>query len=507
MSDSFFEYKSILAIRPMLPIYSTDDIRKIESAALASGASDLMERAGLAAAELARTLLPNGAIKILVLAGPGNNGGDAFVVARLLLSWWFKVDVVFFGDEKKLPVDAAQAHKKFLAAGGKTLSALPTTIDHNLMIDGIFGIGLSRDVLPEYTKILNIINNLNKIVLSLDIPSGIDADTGALRGAAIRATHTISFIAHKPGLLTLDGPDYVGQLHLADLQLEVKKLCAPQAHLLDQPSVAAFLKPRPRNTHKGTFGGVGVIGGAQGMAGATLLAARAALKMGAGKVFVGLLAEGATQLDATQPELMWRAPEALLQSDELTALAIGCGMGQSDFARILLKRALALPIPLVIDADALNLIAGDNSLSSAIKSRTVSTIITPHPAEAARLLNKSTADVQQNRVPSALELANQCNAFVVLKGSGSVCAMPDGRWFINPTGNPGMASAGMGDVLSGMVAALLAQGLDAEQASLLSVYLHGAAADACVKNGVGPVGLTASEVTDSARRLLNAWIY
>lgn len=493
--------------KTMQPIYTTEDIREIETAALAHGATNLMERAGLAAAELARKLLPDGATKILVLAGPGNNGGDAFVVARHLLSWWFKVEVVFFGDEKKLPIDAAQAHKKFLAAGGKILTTLPENIDHDLMIDGIFGIGLARDVSAEYIKLFNKINKLNKHVLSLDTPSGIDADTGAIRGAAIHATHTISFIAHKPGLLTLDGPDYVGQLHLADLQLDTKKLCPPHGHLLDQQTVASFLKPRSRNSHKGSFGSVGIIGGAQGMAGAALLAARASLKLGAGKVFVSMLAEGMAQLDISQPELMWRAPEELLQAQELSALAIGCGMGNSDFARILLQRAIALTTPLVIDADALNIIATDIQLQSALKERTTATIITPHPAEGARLLNKSTADIQQNRLQSALALANQFNAWVVLKGSGSLCATPDGRWLINPTGNPGMASAGMGDVLSGIIVALLAQGLEAEQALLLGVYLHGAAADACVKKGMGPIGLTASEVTDNARHLLNKWIY
>jgi ADP-dependent NAD(P)H-hydrate dehydratase / NAD(P)H-hydrate epimerase len=490
----------------MQPIYTTADIRQIESAALANGATDLMDRAGLAAAELARKLLPDGAAKILVLAGPGNNGGDALVVARHLLRWWFNVEVVFFGEEKKLPSDAAQAHKKFLAVGGKFLATLPEEIDHDLIIDGIFGLGLSRDTPSYYIKLFNLINDLNIIVLSLDIPSGIDADTGVIRGAALRATHTISFIAHKPGLLTLDGPDYAGQLHLADLQLEAKKLCPPQGYLLDQKTISGFLKPRPRNSHKGTFGSVGIIGGAQGMAGAALLVARASLKLGAGKVFVSMLAENIAQMDIFQPELMWRAPEDLLLSKEVTALAIGCGMGDSDFARILLRRAIALSLPLLIDADALNILGADDSLLQAVNSRAASTILTPHPAEAARLLKISTKEIQQNRVAAANELAKKFNAFVVLKGNGSICATPNGHWFINPTGNSGMASAGMGDVLSGIIVALLAQGLDAEQALLLGVYLHGAAADACVENGIGPVGLIATEVTDSARNLLNSWI-
>ncbi len=487
------------------PIYTTAAIRQIETDATKTGATDLMERAGLAAAELARKLLPDGATNILVIAGPGNNGGDAFVVARHLLQWWFKVDVIFIGNEKKLPADAANAYKKFKEASGTTQKEITQNKYYDLIIDGLFGIGLSRDVASEYVKLFNIINELHANVLSLDIPAGIDADTGIIRGAAIRATHTLTFIGLKPGLLTLDGPDHVGTLHVADLQIDTKNLYEPSGYLLDQQTVASFLKPRLRNSHKGSYGSVGIIGGANGMAGAALLAARAALKLGAGKIFVGMLADNIPQLDLTQPELMWRAPEDLLKLEAMTALAIGCGLGQSEFAQVLLQRALSLNTPLVLDADALNLIAEHAPLQAALKARSASTIITPHPVEAARLLRKHPPDIQQNRITAATELAKHFNAHVVLKGCGSICATSDGRWFINPTGNPGMASAGMGDVLSGMIVALLAQGLNAEHAMLLGVYLHGAAADEWVKNGIGPVGLTACEVADSARKLLNRW--
>ncbi|MGB8856356.1 MAG: NAD(P)H-hydrate dehydratase [Burkholderiales bacterium] len=491
----------------MQPVYITADIRRIESAAVADGVSDLMERAGLAAAEFAQTLLPEGASKIIVLAGPGNNGGDAFVVARHLLGWWFKVELVFFGQQEKLPPDAAVAREKYVAAGGKILTNLPTNSKPDLIIDGIFGIGLTRNVTPDYVDLFNIINKLNVSVFALDIPSGIDADNGSVKGAAIRASHTMSFIAIKPGLLTLDGPDHAGKVRIAGLGLDAKKQLPPGGHVLDQKTVGAFLRQRARNSHKGTYGSVGIIGGAPGMVGAPILAARAAQKLGAGRVFVGMLAEGVAQLDIAQPELMWRAPEELLQSDEANVLAIGCGMGQSDFARILLQRAIQSPTPLVIDADALNSIGADPALQTTLKNRTAPTIITPHPAEAARLLKKSTIDIQYNRLQAALTLARQFNAHVVLKGCGSVCAAPDGRWFINPSGNAGMASAGMGDVLSGMIAAFMAQRVSAEQALLLAVYLHGAAADACVTNGIGPLGLMASEVTESARHLLNSWVY
>ena len=241
------------------------------------------------------------------------------------------------------------------------------------------------------------------------------------------------------------------------------------------------------------------------MAGAAALAGRAALKLGAGLVFVGSPAR--PEYDPQQPELMWRVPEALFSGTRLTALAAGPGMGQSPAARVLLGKVLTIELPLVLDADALNLISADEPLQVALAARRpASTILTPHPTEAARLAGSDTAAIQSDRVGAASRLAEQFHAIVVLKGAGSVIAAPDGRWWINPTGNPGMASGGMGDVLSGMLVALLAQGLAPQAATLLGVYLHGAAADALVQRGIGPVGLTASEVIDEARVLLNRWI-
>jgi hydroxyethylthiazole kinase-like uncharacterized protein yjeF len=297
---------------------------------------------------------------------------------------------------------------------------------------------------------------------------------------------------------------------------------------ITQKHVAAFLQPRPRDSHKGLFGTVIVIGGATGMVGAALLAARAALKLGAGCVHAGLLTDNAPVVDMVQPELMLHsAREAVrlavdsahnikdavipakagIQPDKNTGftpmvLAIGCGMGTSIAAQKLLNDALKLNTALVLDADALNLIARHPDLQDDLRARRAATVITPHPAEAARLLGISTAKVQAARTESAQQLAEKLHCSVVLKGANSVCVTRDGKTYLNKTGNPGMSAPGMGDVLTGMIAAFIAQGLDADQALLLAVHLHGAAGDVLAEKGVA-VGMTATEVTEWARRLVN----
>jgi hydroxyethylthiazole kinase-like uncharacterized protein yjeF len=293
--------------------------------------------------------------------------------------------------------------------------------------------------------------------------------------------------------------------------------------VISQKQVSAFLKPRPRDSHKGQFGTVLVIGGASGMLGAALLAARAALKLGAGCVHVGLLAEDAPLVDMVQPELMLHKAAELLRphthphpnlpperegtnvrSMFNSVLAIGCGMGASIAAQKLLHDALRLDSALVLDADALNLLARHPDLQDDLRTRKAATVITPHPGEAARLLGMTTAEVQAARTEAAQQLAEKLHCSVALKGADSVCVTRDGKTYLNQTGNPGMSAPGMGDVLTGMIAAFIAQGLDAEQALLLAVHLHGAAGDALAKKGVG-VGMTATELTEWARWLINQW--
>jgi len=356
-------------------------------------------------------------------------------------------------------------------------------------------------------KALALVERLNALrvpVLALDVPSGIDADTGAVMGGAVRAARTITFIAYKPGLLTLDGPDCCGELEVDALGLDPPALLEPDGALLDADILAAAVAPRPRNFHKGKAGTVGILGGAAGMVGAAVIAGRAALRCGAGRVHLGLLGARQPDVDYAHPELMLREPAAILDGGFVDVLVAGPGMGKSDASAKVLGAALRAPVPLVLDADALNLIAGSRALASAAAGRAAATVVTPHPAEAARLLGQATRAVQSDRVASARAIAKRYRSFALLKGNGSVIAEPGGRFWINPTGNPGMASAGMGDALAGIVAALCAQGAAPLAALLAGTWLHGAAADALVAAGSGPVGITASEVIDSARALLNA---
>lgn len=485
-------------------VHLSADVRAIEAAAVAmKKPPQLMEQAGLAAAELARDLSGGTGKSVLVLAGPGNNGGDAFVVARHLKKWYFKVTVVYAGDEEKLSPDAKAALGAWRKAGGKLTSSLPASQPWGLVVDGLFGIGLERDVSGRYADWIAAINGMGVPILALDVPSGLHSDSGRVMGCAVRASHTVTFIALKPGLLTLDGPDHCGELHLRTLDLDAQSLRPATGFLIGPEALSAALKPRRMNSHKGDYGSVGIIGGDHGMVGAALLAARAALKLGAGRIYVGLLARDAPLLDAEQPELMLRSADEVLKLKNLSCLAVGPGLGQMPDAAFYLGWALESDLPVVLDADALNLVSMDARIAALVKKRKAATLLTPHPAEAARLLGVATPDVQNDRVGAAIKLADEFNSLVVLKGAGSICAAPKGTWHINTSGNPGMASAGMGDVLTGIVAALLAQGVEPKPALLAAVYLHGAAADKAVAGGVGPVGLTATETIEAARELVN----
>ncbi|SNR97177.1 yjeF C-terminal region, hydroxyethylthiazole kinase-related/yjeF N-terminal region [Methylobacillus rhizosphaerae] len=484
----------------MKPLYAQSQLRAMEQAHAHDG---LMEKAGAAAARLASSLLltVSGA-RILVLAGPGNNGGDALVAARYLRQQGYQVDVVFTGTYASLPPDARAAYEAWLADGGEIASGLPQGREWQLIVDGLFGIGLTRELDALHRDLVQQVNAMGVPVLSLDIPTGICMHTGRVLGAAVCAAHTLTFLGLKPGLYTQDGPDHAGQVYLDNLGLNA----APPAagFLVDVPP--ALPARRRLNSHKGSHGSVGVIGGAEHMVGAVLLAGRAALRAGAGRVYCGLLAGSAPALDQGQAELMLRDAASVPQF--ATVMVAGPGMGQSDTAVSLLHSLLELSQLLILDADALNLLAAHPELQAILHQRKPGTLaITPHPGEAATLLHITTAEVQADRVASALRMAREFGAIVVLKGCGSVVALPDGRWFINHSGNPGMASAGMGDTLCGIIAALAAQEMSLEEAVLLAVYLHGAAADSLVAKGVGPVGMTASEVASEARALLNQWRY
>lgn len=484
------------------PIYGCDAVRQIERRFVPNAIPTLMERAGAAAAaEVLRTLQGKRG-KVLIAAGPGNNGGDAFVVARHLRQTGYDVTLAFAGDPARLAADAHSAWSAWVSAGGDMVAEIPS-IPFDLAVDGLFGIGLQRPITGLYADWIECLNQMTCPVLALDIPSGLDSDTGRVLGRAVRATHTATFIALKPGMLTLDGPDHCGTISIHELGLDCASVLPATGHLLTESAYTRQLRPRLRNTHKGSNGNAIIIGGARGMTGAALLSSRAALKSGTGRVFVGLLDTQAPTLDLQQPELMLRSATELLTTQTADAIAIGPGLGRDDTANVALRLAIAYPAPLVLDADALNLLGANRTLAEQIAARQQPTILTPHPAEAARLLGCDTFMVQADRIKAANALANRFNAGVVLKGCGSIVAYPNGQWLINNTGNPGLASAGMGDVLTGLIVSLLAQGWPADTALLAAVHIHGLAADRLVAQGYGPTGLTASEVIDAIRTEIN----
>lgn len=495
-----------------IPLYDNTSLRRLEQDAYARLAPfTLMSRAGGTAARWLTRHAPPG--MLLMLAGPGNNGGDALVAATRLHADGRPVEVWLIADPGRLPPDAARAWHEAVAAGvprrivspDDDAGMLASDASHfAAVVDGLLGIGLSR---PVEGRLASWIGWLRQRaadglpVFALDVPSGLFADTG--RGeAAVRAARTLTFIAAKPGLLTLDGRDCAGALDIAPLGLDYPPALAPTAWTSTPAGFAAALPARLHATNKGSFGTVAVIGGNVGMVGAPLLGARAALHLGAGRVHIGFLAAPAPLFDPVQPELMLH-PVQTLEPDAMSALVVGPGMGKDDAARAQLERALRAQRPLVVDADALNLLSADAALANLARTAPAPRVLTPHPLEAARLAGCAVADIQRDRVASARTLAQRWHSVVVLKGSGTVIATPDGTAHINPTGNAGLATAGTGDVLAGFIGALLAQGMPAASAARAAVWLHGAAAERLVAAGVGPAGLTAGELLSPARSLLN----
>ena len=533
-------------------LYSVAQIRAIEAAAQATLAADtLMRRAGATAAAFAAALLRQSSnvddllgVPVLTVAGPGNNGGDAFECAVALAHSGCAVTVLLetpllavgaaVDSERARALRRAQAAAAALehpendiglpGAGSLRFAGI-TTMDGQcarswaLVIDGLFGIGLTRALAGIWPSVVAAINRIDALVLALDVPSGLDADTGAVAfvstaagtptaasGSCVAATHTLTFIADKPGLHTGHGRDFAGSITIAALEIPAALLPAPHAWL-SRP--AAFDAPRHRrrqNSHKGTFGDVLVVGGAAGMTGAAILAATAALKTGSGRVLIGFVeAAHAPSMIAGYPELMCRLADALDFSR--ATVVIGPGLGNSAAAHALVARACGTDSALVLDADGLNLVAASPVLQDQLAARGagLSTLLTPHPLEAARLLGTTAAAIQADRLAAAGKLSQRFTATVILKGAGTVIAHA-GCLSINPTGNPALASGGTGDVLAGMCGALLAQGWPAHQAALAAVWIHGAAADALVAAGIGPVGVTATEIIDAARTILNALI-
>ncbi len=521
---------STLGVTGVEPVLTVAQIRALEAR---YPDANLMRRAGKAAADFLLKRTTRNA-RIALFVGPGNNGGDALACAAELAAAGYSPVVVLLGDPAKCGNDAAQAWLRVAELSASTSSVdsppapppdergrdnygnrsspitnspltrpaslrgnrqqivvvreTPAPLYADWIVDGLFGIGLKRPLDGAFSDAVQAIADARSTgakVLALDGPSGINADTGALMGDAVVTTDfTLTFLALKPGLVTGPALDFVGELHCDTLGIVVG---ANDAELVGvrRPFIETTFARRAANAHKGSQGTCVIIGGAGGMLGAATLASRAAIRAGAGKVKVGWLADAAPTLDTNMPEIMMGAASDLVISTT-TAMAIGCGLGVSDAAVSVLTAALQRAVPLIIDADALNLVAQSAELTTLMQQRTAGTIITPHPAEAARLLGCSTADVQRDRLRSARDLAKGYHCVAVLKGAGTVVCdgITNTSLSINLTGNALLATAGTGDVLAGMIGALLAQGLSIATAARLGVCMHGAAADALAARGV-----------------------
>lgn len=485
-----------------LPLFDLAAVRTLEArgvADLGGEAFALMARAGLAGWRCVLKHWPQ-AMRIEVVCGPGNNGGDGYVLARHAHEAGRDVRVL----QLRPPVTALAQHAcaNFLAAGGCVDARGSPLSDCDLIVDAVFGIGLSRAPDDAVAAAIAAINAHPAPVLALDVPSGVDADCGQVRGAAVVADRTLQYLARLRGLRTGAALDHCGHLELATLELADEAFAdiAPAALAHRADCLHAFFPLRPRDGHKGANGHVLCIGGERGSGGAILLAAQAALRSGAGLVSVGTRAEHVSALLARCPEAMTHAAEdgASLARliERADVLAIGPGLGQCEWGQALLRAVLASDKPRVLDADALNLLAG------AELDLREDDIITPHPGEAARLLGASSAEVQQDRFAAAAALQANLGCVVVLKGAGSIVQAAEGAPGVIAAGNPGMGTGGMGDLLTGVIAALRAQGFNAADAGVAGALLHAAAGDAAARED-GERGLLPSDLLPRLRRLAN----
>ncbi|MGG2395616.1 NAD(P)H-hydrate dehydratase [Pseudomonas sp. SH1-B] len=482
-----------------LSLHSAQQVRALDAQLIAAGTPgfELMQRAAHAAWRALRRRWPE-AGEITVLAGRGNNAGDGYLIAALAQRAGWRVRVLAVGDPAALQGDAAQAYAEAGAAGVDILpwdEGLPLA---GVLVDALLGTGLSGSVREPYAQAIAAINQAGLPVLAVDIPSGLHADSGACLGVAVRADLTMTFIALKLGLFTGQGPALCDELQFDDLQGDAQLLAqAPSVALRLDEAGLPRLAPRSPVAHKGHFGHVLVIGGDLGMGGAALLSADSALRSGAGLVSLATRAEHVAAALVRRPEIMCTAVASANQLLALTARAdvcvVGPGLGQGAWSRSLLSSVAGAALPQVWDADALNLLAAGLVPAPQLG------VLTPHPGEAARLLGQDAASVQADRPAAARALAQRFGLVVVLKGAGSLIAAPDGRLALCDRGHPAMAGAGLGDVLAGLIGALLAQGMAAFDATCLAVWLHARAGEVLARRGRG---LAAGDLPCAIRQLL-----
>ena len=495
---------STLSTSSLRPLYKASQVRELDQRTIAGGIESfaLMQRAASSAWHSFRSRWPQ-ARSVTVLCGGGNNGGDGHVLAALAMQSGLKVQRLSLKPRDALSGDVARAAELATAAGVGFEEWHPhTTLVGEVIVDALLGTGLSGEVEGSIKQAIKAMNTASQPVLALDIPSGISADTGAMLGTAVEATCTVTFIGDKIGLHTGDAPAYTGDIDFRPLGVKAQAFfdIPPTAWRLDDALLGEAFTPRSRTSHKGSLGHVLVMGGAPGFGGAALLASQAAARLGAGKVTLATAHEHITASLVRCPEVMARAVRGGADAADLPASAdvvvIGPGLGQESWGQAMLQSALKASSPLVVDADALNLLA-----SRWPDLRRDNWILMPHPGEAARLLGCSVSDIQADRPEAARALQRARGGIVILKGAGSLIAGPSGL-VVCPYGNPGMASGGMGDVLSGMLGALVGQFNSLEQSAWLGVMTHALAGDEAAK-AAGERGLLASDLASYARVLIN----
>ncbi len=488
-------------------VYQTKAIKALEKHAIAAGITEIemMERAATAACQLLVEKAPQ-AQHFTVFCGPGNNGGDGLMLARLLKAARYDVHVVFVGHVTSLTPATKIAWEKCKEAHVEviTFSADAQLPETDVIIDALLGTGLSKPLTDNFLVAVNTINAANKPVLALDVPTGLHADTGVIIEHAVKVTWTITFIGRKVGLFTGSGPEYVGDIicDALDFPAEFFTHITPSAQLIAADLYKTLLPPRHKDSHKGSFGHVIIVGGNHGMTGAPRMAAAAAARAGAGRVSVATRAEYAPLVNADIPELLSIAMDDPAHIDiekyHPTFMVIGPGLGHDAWADAIMKRFITLPIPLLIDADGLRWLAKH-------PHKRDDWILTPHPGEAAALLHATIQEVQHHRLAAAQAIQHKYGGTVILKGVGSIVSTesPTLPAICYGVGNPGMASAGMGDSLCGIIAALAAQHIALPQAATAGVWLHAKAADLAAAEQ-GERGLLASDLLPFLHRLVNA---
>ncbi|MGZ4955874.1 MAG: NAD(P)H-hydrate dehydratase [Methylobacter sp.] len=479
-----------------IKLYRAAQVRELDRIAIQERGIpgfELMSRAGHEVFLRLKKQWPD-ARSVAVFCGSGNNAGDGYIIAGLALDAGLSVCVYTVSEPEKLKGDALTAYRHY--NGAVIPFQAEQVINANVLVDALLGTGLDRPVAGLYAEAIQTINAHSAQVIAVDIPSGLNADTGNVMGCAVKADCTITFIGLKQGLFTGQAAEYCGGIFYAQLGVPddvYKSLEASATRVVKVP-----LPRRSRDAHKGNCGHVLIVGGELGYSGAVRMAGEAALRVGAGLVTIATRAEHSGLMNLNRPELMCHGVETPEQLITLLAkidvVVVGPGLGQSDWAKALLNAAISAEKPMVIDADGLNLLAAAPTIKP-------DWILTPHPGEAARLLKCSTADIQQDRFAAALSLQAGYGGVAVLKGAGTLIA--SGRQLaVSNTGNPGMASGGMGDVLSGVIAGLLAQGLSMQDAAQQGVYNHGLAADLAVEKD-GERGLLACDLMPYLRQLVN----